>query len=104
MVNRAAKALAAFNGSNEVEIPDIAMVVTLCLRHRLRKDPLETMDSGEIVAETFEKVFEYDIGDNKTEIDNYRDFIVSIKERTHNSNPTLTNTFSSGQVFQTGMK
>ena len=62
MVNRAAKALAAFNGSNEVEIPDIAMVVTLCLRHRLRKDPLETMDSGEIVAETFEKVFEYDIG------------------------------------------
>ena len=24
--------------------------------------PLETMDSGEIVAETFEKVFEYDIG------------------------------------------
>ena len=25
--------------------------------------PLETMDSGEIVAETFEKVFEYDIGD-----------------------------------------
>ena len=62
VVNRAAKALAAFNGSNEVEIPDIAMVVTLCLRHRLRKDPLETMDSGEIVAETFEKVFEYDIG------------------------------------------
>ena len=42
--------------------------------------------------------------ENKTEIDNYRDFIVSIKERTHNSNPTLTNTFSSGQVYQTVMK
>ena len=37
VVTRAAKALAAFNGSYEVQIPDIAMVVTLCLRHRLRK-------------------------------------------------------------------
>ena len=59
VVNRAAKALAAFNGSKQVEIHDIAMVITLCLRHRLRKDPLETMDSGDVVAETFEQIFDY---------------------------------------------
>lgn len=66
VVNRAAKALAAFNGSKQVEIHDIAMVITLCLRHRLRKDPLETMDSGDVVAETFEQIFDYEIADIKS--------------------------------------
>jgi magnesium chelatase subunit I len=44
VTNRAAKALAAFEGS-EVTAQDIFQVIPLCLRHRLRKDPLETIDS-----------------------------------------------------------
>ena len=42
--NRAAKALAAFNGRSEVKVDDIFTVLTLCLRHRLRKDPLESIE------------------------------------------------------------
>lgn len=69
VLNRAAKALAAFNGSQEVKPQDIAMVVSLCLRHRLRKDPLETMDSGDIVAETFENVFDFGMSEIKSFFD-----------------------------------
>jgi len=29
----------------------------MCLRHRLRKDPLETIDSGDKVQKVFEEVF-----------------------------------------------
>jgi magnesium chelatase subunit I len=47
LTNRAAKALAAFEGRSEVTAQDIFQVIPLCLRHRLRKDPLETIDSGE---------------------------------------------------------
>jgi magnesium chelatase subunit I len=36
----------------------VARVVACCLRHRLRKDPLETIDSGDRVIKTFCKVFE----------------------------------------------
>ncbi|NEP27424.1 magnesium chelatase ATPase subunit I, partial [Moorena sp. SIO3I6] len=46
VTNRAAKALAAFEGRTEVTVDDIRRVITLCLRHRLRKDPLESIDSG----------------------------------------------------------
>lgn len=35
-------------------------IITLCLRHRLRKDPLESVDSGFKVQETFKKVFGYE--------------------------------------------
>jgi len=45
VTNRAAIALAAFEGRSEVTIQDIFKIVTLCLRHRLRKDPLESIDS-----------------------------------------------------------
>ena len=44
--NRAAKALCAFQGKTQVDATDIKKVMTLCLRHRLRKDPLESIDSG----------------------------------------------------------
>lgn len=57
VTNRAAKAYAAFNGKQTVESSDINKVITLCLRHRLRKDPLETMDSGEKVRKIFTKIF-----------------------------------------------
>nr|QCI06850.1 Mg chelatase subunit e [Halydictyon mirabile] len=46
VTNRAAKALAAYYGDNKVDIVHIKKVVKLCLRHRLRKDPLDTIESG----------------------------------------------------------
>nr|YP_009294099.1 Mg-protoporyphyrin IX chelatase [Hildenbrandia rubra]AOM67341.1 Mg-protoporyphyrin IX chelatase [Hildenbrandia rubra] len=46
VTNRAAKALCAFQGKTQVSITDIKKVITLCLRHRLRKDPLEAIESG----------------------------------------------------------
>ena len=58
VVNRASKTAAAFNGRTEVTVDDIAQVITLCLRHRLRKDPLESIDSGDRVKSVFEEVFE----------------------------------------------
>ncbi|MES1021606.1 magnesium chelatase ATPase subunit I [Gloeocapsa sp. BRSZ] len=57
VTNRAAKALAAFEGRTEVTVDDIRRVITLCLRHRLRKDPLETIDSGYKVEKAFNRVF-----------------------------------------------
>ena len=60
VTNRAAKALACFEGRNEVTVDDIYRVIPLCLSHRLRKDPLETIDSGDKVREIFCSVFEID--------------------------------------------
>ncbi len=57
VTNRAAKALTAFEGRNEVTVDDIRRVMTLCLRHRLRKDPLESIDSGYKVEKNFNRVF-----------------------------------------------
>ncbi|MBD2312260.1 magnesium chelatase ATPase subunit I [Desertifilum sp. FACHB-1129] len=57
VTNRAAKALAAFEGRTEATVDDISRVVTLCLRHRLRKDPLESIDSGSKVQKVFCRVF-----------------------------------------------
>jgi magnesium chelatase subunit I len=57
VTNRAAKALAALEGRAEVTVSDIRRVVTLCLRHRLRKDPLESIDSGYKVEKVFNQVF-----------------------------------------------
>lgn len=60
VTNRAAKALVAFEGRSEVTPKDIYTIITLCLRHRLRKDPLETIDSGVKVQEVFNRAFGYD--------------------------------------------
>nr|YP_009731994.1 Mg-protoporyphyrin IX chelatase [Gracilaria edulis]QHS70476.1 Mg-protoporyphyrin IX chelatase [Gracilaria edulis] len=57
VTNRAAKALAAYNNRNNVEISDIKVVIKLCLRHRLRKDPLETIDSGNKVQQVVDGIF-----------------------------------------------
>jgi magnesium chelatase subunit I len=57
VTNRAAKAIAALEGRKEATIDDIRRVITLCLRHRLRKDPLETIDSGYKVEKVFNRVF-----------------------------------------------
>jgi magnesium chelatase subunit I len=57
VTNRAAKAIAAFEGRTEVTVDDIRRVITLSLRHRLRKDPLEAIDSGYKVEKAFSRVF-----------------------------------------------
>lgn len=57
VTNRAAKAFTAYQNKDEVEVSDIKKVITLCLRHRLRKDPLDTIDSGEKVNDIVAEVF-----------------------------------------------
>ncbi len=57
VTNRAAKAIASLEGRTEVTVDDIQRVITLCLRHRLRKDPLESIDSGYKVQKAFGRVF-----------------------------------------------
>ena len=59
VTSRAAKALAAFENRTEVTPKDIYTIITLCLRHRLRKDPLDDIDNGLKVQECFKKVFSY---------------------------------------------
>lgn len=63
--NRAAKALAAFEGRTEVTLDDIRKVIVMCLRHRLRKDPLESIDSGYKVEKTFAQVFGVALSDEE---------------------------------------
>ena len=54
---RAAKAIAAFEGRDEVTVDDIRRTITLCLRHRLRRDPMESISSGDKTGAVFEKIF-----------------------------------------------
>ncbi len=58
VTNRSARALAAFEGRSEVTEDDVARVISCSLRHRLRKDPLEQIDSGDRVIKAFCKIFE----------------------------------------------
>ena len=58
VTNRAAKAYAAYNGRDKVTVEDISKIIKLCLRHRLRKDPLESIDSGDKVTKVFNEIFE----------------------------------------------
>jgi magnesium chelatase subunit I len=57
VTNRTAKALAAYEGRTEVTVDDIRRVIVMALRHRLRKDPLESIDSGYKVGKVFNQVF-----------------------------------------------
>jgi magnesium chelatase subunit I len=54
---RAAKALAAFESREEVTYEDIRRTITLCLRHRLRRDPMESINSGDKIESVFQKIF-----------------------------------------------
>nr|YP_009732196.1 magnesium chelatase subunit [Gracilaria spinulosa]QHS70680.1 magnesium chelatase subunit [Gracilaria spinulosa] len=56
VTNRAAKALASYHNRTNVDIHDVKTVITLCLRHRLRKDPLETIDSGNRVQQVVDSI------------------------------------------------
>lgn len=61
VTNRATKALTAFEGRTEVTVTDIRRVMPLCLRHRLRKDPLDTVDSGYKVDTIVAQVFGFEL-------------------------------------------
>jgi magnesium chelatase subunit I len=54
---RAAKALTAFENRLEVTIEDIRRTIILCLRHRLRRDPMESINSGDKIQATFDRIF-----------------------------------------------
>jgi magnesium chelatase subunit I len=61
VTTRASRASAAYRGSKVVTDEDVYSVISLCLRHRLRKDPMATIDEGSRVFEIFSSVFGYDI-------------------------------------------
>jgi magnesium chelatase subunit I len=65
VTNRTAKALAAYEVRTEVTVDDIRRVMVMALRHRLRKDPLESIDSGYKVEKVFNQVF--GIADTKSQ-------------------------------------
>ncbi len=65
VTNRTAKALAAFEGRTEVTVDDIRRIIALCLRHRLRKDPLESIDSGSKVEKIFSEVFGVELSEKE---------------------------------------
>lgn len=54
---RAAKALAAFEDRTNVCLDDIRRTIVLCLRHRLRRDPMESINSGAKIEMAFQKFF-----------------------------------------------
>jgi len=53
---RAARALAALEARRLVDQDDIRRVAVMALRHRMRKDPLESIDSGVRIAQALEYV------------------------------------------------
>ncbi|NJK49184.1 magnesium chelatase ATPase subunit I [Candidatus Gracilibacteria bacterium] len=65
VTNRAAKALTAYEGRTNVTTNDIRRVITMSLRHRLRKDPLESIDSGYKVEKAFNRVFGLEASEEK---------------------------------------
>jgi magnesium chelatase subunit I len=56
-ISRAATALAAFEGDAEVSGDHVRRIAVLALRHRLRKDPLETQDDEVKIERTLDEVF-----------------------------------------------
>nr|YP_009546133.1 Mg-protoporyphyrin IX chelatase [Gloeochaete wittrockiana]ASQ40194.1 Mg-protoporyphyrin IX chelatase [Gloeochaete wittrockiana] len=57
VTNRAARAFAAFEARENVTVKDIYQIINLCLYHRLRKDPLESISFGDKIYKLFNKVF-----------------------------------------------
>jgi magnesium chelatase subunit I len=55
-LSRTATALAALEGHSEVRLEDVRRITTLALRHRLRKDPLETQDDAVRIERAVEEV------------------------------------------------
>lgn len=55
-ITRTAHAFAALQGDTNVTMEHVRKIAGLCLRHRLRKDPLETVDAGEKIERELAKV------------------------------------------------
>ena len=55
-LSRTATALAAFEGHDEVQLDDVRRIAILALRHRLRKDPLETQDDAVRIERAVEEI------------------------------------------------
>lgn len=55
-LSRAATALAALENHAEVKLEDVRRIAILALRHRLRKDPLETQDDAVRIERAVEEV------------------------------------------------
>jgi magnesium chelatase subunit I len=55
-ITRTAHAFAAWAGETKVTMKHVREIAGLCLRHRLRKDPLETVDAGEKIDRELAKV------------------------------------------------
>jgi magnesium chelatase subunit I len=53
---RASRAHAALEGRERVDVADLRMVAPLALRHRLRKDPLETSEPGRRIERVLERL------------------------------------------------
>eukprot|EP00440_Ansanella_granifera_P028454 gb/GFBE01030920.1/.p1 GENE.gb/GFBE01030920.1/~~gb/GFBE01030920.1/.p1 ORF type:complete len:432 (+),score=92.51 gb/GFBE01030920.1/:1-1296(+) len=57
VVKRAARAYCSFDGRTEVTVEDVKKVVTLCLRHRLPSDVMDSTNPDDRIAEVVEEVF-----------------------------------------------
>jgi hypothetical protein len=55
IINRADLGMEVMHERNAHNFP---LDLALCLRHRLRKDPLESIDSGDKVGKVFKEIFE----------------------------------------------
>lgn len=56
-IARGARALAALESRRGVTLDDVKRMAVMSLRHRLRKDPLEKIDSGQRIEQAIETVF-----------------------------------------------
>ncbi|HEX6622734.1 MAG TPA: magnesium chelatase ATPase subunit I, partial [Pyrinomonadaceae bacterium] len=56
-ITRAARALAAFEGRKKITAADVRRVAPMCLRHRLRRDPLEMVEGGARIEQAVEDIY-----------------------------------------------
>lgn len=56
-IARSSRALAAFEGRTVAGVHEVKRVALMSLRHRLRRDPLERIDSGARIQKALEEVF-----------------------------------------------
>ena len=56
-IARASRAIAALEGRRRANADDVKRVATMSLRHRLRRDPLERIDSGARIEQAVDELF-----------------------------------------------
>jgi Mg-chelatase subunit ChlI len=67
VINRAAKALAAFNDRKIVTIEDVQIVIPMCLGHRLRTDPFDTSTRRDKILTSWTRVLDPSTAKNPKE-------------------------------------